>query len=170
MNQEYIALYRFFKMKNVTDKNYIEYLLALKIETILESLEYFIKNNQIKKKSVAKFYAITIKLYFYYLYDNGIENENLKKLFAYTNSLSYDNQIQSDCKVLIKSVKRNLLGSDFESIDRKIWGISVGGSVSKSIAIAKSTDMATACVTGYNQGIYSDVTNTGDEQTVCHYS
>lgn len=79
--------------KNVTDKNYIEYLSALKIETILESLEYFIRNNQIKKKSVARFYAATIKLYFHYLYDNGIENENLKKLFAYTNSFSYDNQI-----------------------------------------------------------------------------
>lgn len=42
-------------MKNVTGKNYIEDLSALKIETILESLEDFIKNNQIKKRALQSF-------------------------------------------------------------------------------------------------------------------
>lgn len=55
MYQEYIALYRFFKMKNVTGKNYIEDLSTLNIETILESLEDFIKNNQIKKRALQSF-------------------------------------------------------------------------------------------------------------------
>ena len=82
--------------KNVTDKNYMEYLSALKMDVILESLGYFIKNNQINKKSVAYFYGRTLKRYFQYLGEIGIENENLRKIFAYTNknSKSYDNQIK----------------------------------------------------------------------------
>lgn len=80
--------------KNVTDKNYKEYLSAMNLDVIIESLEDYIISNQIKKKSVAFFYARTVKLYFYYLNDNGIENENLIKAFAYTNVRSYDNQIR----------------------------------------------------------------------------
>lgn len=80
--------------KNVTDKNYIEYLSALKIDIILESLENYISTNSIRKKSVAYFYARTVKLYFSYLNDNGIENERLIKSFALTNAYSYDNQIR----------------------------------------------------------------------------
>ena len=41
--------------KNVTDKNYVEYLSALKIDVIIESLENYIKKNSIGKKSVAFF-------------------------------------------------------------------------------------------------------------------
>lgn len=80
--------------KNVTDKNYVEYLSALKMDIILESLENYISTNSIKKKSVAYFYARTVKLYFSYLNDNGIENEKLIKSFALTNAYSYDNQIR----------------------------------------------------------------------------
>lgn len=36
--------------KNVTDKNYKEYLSAIKIDVIIESLENYIRCNQIKKK------------------------------------------------------------------------------------------------------------------------
>ena len=80
--------------KSVTDKNYKEYLSAMKLDVIIESLENFIINNQIKKKSVAFFYAKTVKKYFGYLNDIGIENEELLKYFAYTNSKSYDNRIR----------------------------------------------------------------------------
>ncbi len=80
--------------KNVTDNNFVEYLSALKIEIIIESLDDYIKNNSISKKSAAYFYARTIKLYFSYLNDNGIENQTLLRSFALTNSYSYDNQIR----------------------------------------------------------------------------
>lgn len=80
--------------KNVTDKNYKEYLSALKMDVIIDSLENFIISNQIKKKSVAFFYARTVKKYFCYLNDIGIENVELLKTFAYTNSKSYDNKIR----------------------------------------------------------------------------
>ena len=72
--------------KNVTDNNFVEYLSALKIEIIIESLDDYIKNNSISKKSAAYFYARTIKLYFSYLNDNGIENQTLLRSFALTNS------------------------------------------------------------------------------------
>ena len=80
--------------KNVTDKNYVEYLSALKIDVSIESLDNYIKKNSIGKKSVAFFYARTVKRYFSYLNDNGIENQELLKSFALTNSYSYDNQIR----------------------------------------------------------------------------
>ena len=44
--------------KNVTDKNYVEYLSALKIDVIIESLDNYIKKNSIGKKSVAFFYDV----------------------------------------------------------------------------------------------------------------
>lgn len=80
--------------KNITDKNYVEYLSAIKIDIIIESLDNYIKKNSIGKKSVAYFYARTVKRYFSYLNDNGIENQELLKSFALTNSYSYDNQIR----------------------------------------------------------------------------
>lgn len=87
-------IYAFIKFlqieKGVSDKNYIEYLTAIKIDVILESLNYYIKSNSIKKKSAAYFYIRTIKKYFEYLNNNGIENERLIKSFGYNNSRSYD--------------------------------------------------------------------------------
>ena len=80
--------------KNITDRNYVEYLSAIKIDIIIESLDNYIKKNSIGKKSVAYFYARTVKRYFSYLNDNGIENQELLKSFALTNSYSYDNQIR----------------------------------------------------------------------------
>lgn len=82
--------------KNVTDKNYVEYLSALKMDIILQSLKYFIEHNSINKKSVAYFYGRTLKLYFQYLNDNGIENENLKQIFSYSKKHPqlYENQIK----------------------------------------------------------------------------
>lgn len=80
--------------KNVTDKNYKEYLSAMKVDVVIQSLENFIISNHIKKKSVAFFYAKTVKKYFVYLNDIGIENEELLKSFAYTNAKSYDNIIR----------------------------------------------------------------------------
>lgn len=80
--------------KNITDKNYVEYLSAIKIDIIIESLDNYIEKNSIGKKSVAYFYARTVKRYFSYLNDNGIENQELLKSFALTNSYSYDNQIR----------------------------------------------------------------------------
>lgn len=41
--------------KNVTDKNYVEYLSALNSDVIIESLDNYIKKNSIGKKSVAFF-------------------------------------------------------------------------------------------------------------------
>lgn len=138
--------------KNVTDKNYIEYLSALKIETILESLEYFIKNNQINKKSVAKFYAITIKLYFYYLYDNGIENENLKKLFAYTNSLSYDNQIHRYIeKSSLKDVETKS-SIDFE--DMKLLITEIDEQIEMCITDSNVLTSTSAKSNSYNNLVY----------------
>ena len=80
--------------KNITDKNYVEYLSAIKTDIIIESLGNYIKKNSISKKSAAYFYARTVKRYFSYLNDNGIENHELMRSFALTNSYSYDNQIR----------------------------------------------------------------------------
>ena len=41
--------------KNVTDKNYVEYLSALKMDIILQSLKYFIEHNSINKKVLLTF-------------------------------------------------------------------------------------------------------------------
>lgn len=110
--------------KNVTDKNYKEYLSAMKIDVIIESMENFIKSNQIKKKSVAFFYARTIKKYFCYLNDNGIENENLIKAFAYTNSKSYDKRIRKyiENNETLKMVEKKD-AVDFEEIKLLITSI-----------------------------------------------
>lgn len=110
--------------KNVTDKNYKEYLSAIKIDVIIESLENYIRCNQIKKKSVAFFYARTVKKFFCYLNDNGIENENLLKAFAYTNSKSYDKRIRKyiENNQTLKMVEKKD-AVDFEEIKLLITSI-----------------------------------------------
>lgn len=79
--------------KEVGDKNFKEYLSAINTDIILEALNSYITNNLIKKETVAYFYARTIKDYFYYLNEIGIENEHLMKEFGYKNNLSYEKKI-----------------------------------------------------------------------------
>jgi len=132
--------------KNVTDKNYKEYLSAMKMDVIIESLENFIINNQIKKKSVAFFYAKTVKKYFGYLNDIGIENEKLLKSFAYTNSKSYDNRIRKyiENNATLKMVETKD-AVDFEEI--KLLITSIDEQIEECI---KDDDIMTCMENRYN--------------------
>ena len=132
--------------KNVTDKNYKEYLSAMKMDVVIESLENFIINNQIKKKSVAFFYAKTVKKYFGYLNDIGIENEELLKSFAYTNSKSYDNRIRKyiENNATLKMVETKD-AVDFEEI--KLLITSIDEQIEECI---KDDDVMTCMENRYN--------------------
>lgn len=80
--------------KKVNDDIYTDYFRGIKMNTVLESLGYFIQRNKIKKETVAIHYGKMIKRFFYFLQSKGISNENIFKLFSRKDEKSFDNQIK----------------------------------------------------------------------------
>ncbi len=80
--------------KKINDGSYEGYFCGIKMDTVLDSLGYFIDRNKIKKETVAIHYGRMIKRFFYYLQSKGIRNENIFKLFSRKDESSFDNQIK----------------------------------------------------------------------------
>lgn len=75
--------------KGINDSSYKTYLGGMKTEEILQSLDYFIERNKIKKASVANHYISVVTTYFQYIERYGIENEHLFKELGKTNNGSF---------------------------------------------------------------------------------
>ena len=78
----------------INDGSYIAYFKGIEMNTVLASLGYFIKRNNIKKETVAYHYGSMIKRFFYYLQSKGVRNENIFELFSRKDEFSFDNQIK----------------------------------------------------------------------------
>lgn len=80
--------------KRINDGTYEGYFSGIKMDTVLDSLGYFIERNNIKKETVAIHYGRMIKRFFYFLQSKGIRNENIFELFSRKDESSFDNQIK----------------------------------------------------------------------------
>lgn len=80
--------------KQINDGSYRTYLKAMTFDEILEALDYFVKNNNIKKRSVALHYSEMIKKFFDFLLTKGIENKDLFSMRGKSGAGSFDNKIK----------------------------------------------------------------------------
>lgn len=80
--------------QGINDKNYEGYFSGIKMDTVLESLQYFIKRNNIMKETVAIHYGRMIKRFFYFLQSKNIRNEYIFELFSRKDDSSFDNQLK----------------------------------------------------------------------------
>ncbi len=81
--------------QKVNDVIYTGYFRGIRMDTVLDSLGYFIERNNIKKETVAFHYGSMIKRFFYFLQSKGIRNENIFQLFSRKDESSFDNQIKA---------------------------------------------------------------------------
>lgn len=81
--------------KKINDGTYVSYFKAMSITEMLESLDYFIRRNHIKKKSVAKHYCEMIKKFFHFLRAKGIENNELFLCLGRKGNDSFDSITQN---------------------------------------------------------------------------
>jgi len=81
--------------KKIHDGTYATYFKAMSIEEILESLDYFIRRNHIKRETVAKHYCEMIKKFFHFLRFKGIENNEFFLCLSRKGNDSFDSIIQN---------------------------------------------------------------------------
>lgn len=81
--------------KKICDSTYATYFKAMSVNEILESLDYFIRRNHIKKKTVAKHYCEMIKKFFHFLRTKGIENNEFFLSLGRRGNDSFDSIIQN---------------------------------------------------------------------------
>lgn len=82
--------------KNINDSSYETYLKGMNFNEIIESLHYFIEHNKIHKRSVAFHYSETIKKFFNYLRDKGIDNKELFSSLGINGDDSFDKRIKDN--------------------------------------------------------------------------
>lgn len=82
--------------KQIIDRSFQSYIEAMKIEEIMESLDYYIICNNIKSQSIAWHYCSVIKRYFNHIYELGFDNAKLIKSFGQDekNPESYQSRIR----------------------------------------------------------------------------
>lgn len=80
--------------KKVNDGIYTDYFRGIEMNTVLDSLGYFIERNNIKKETVAYHYGSMIKRFFYFMQSKGVRSENIFELFSRKDESSFDNQIK----------------------------------------------------------------------------
>lgn len=82
--------------KKIYDGTYVTYFKAMSIDEILESLDYFIRRNHIKKETVAKHYCEMIKKFFHFLRFKGIVNNEFFLCLGRKGNDSFDSIIQNN--------------------------------------------------------------------------
>lgn len=93
-------IYSFHKflveVKGISDGSFESYLSSMRIEEVIDSLDYYINKNQIAKSTVAWHYISVVKRYFSFLEIKGISNNGLLKLFGLDNNSekSFNNRIK----------------------------------------------------------------------------
>ncbi len=98
--------------KQINDASYRTYLKAMTFDEILEALNYFVKNNNIRKRSVGLHYSEMIKKFFNFLSIKGIENTDLFSMIGKSGIDSFDskikNYIDKELKLLVPEPNESL--------------------------------------------------------------
>lgn len=81
--------------KKINDGTYATYFKAMGTEEVLQSLDYYIRSNNIKKQSVAKHYGEMMKKFFHFLRTKGIENKEIFMCLGRKGKDSFDSIIQN---------------------------------------------------------------------------
>lgn len=83
------------EVKKICDGTYITYFKAMSVDEILESLDYFIRRNHIKKETVAKHYCEMIKKFFHFLRSKGVENKEFFLCLGRKGNDSFDSIVRN---------------------------------------------------------------------------
>lgn len=106
-------------IKGINDNSFQSYLASMRVIEIIESLDNYVVKNDVTKTTVALHYISVVRRYFHFLYNLGIENNNLLKLFSlernniYSFSYKVQEVVNNDKRLTAIDVKEAL---SFEEI------------------------------------------------------
>lgn len=85
--------------KNATDANFVSILKGMEIKDFMESLEFYVKNNNISFESSAELYFSTVRSFYMHISD---KYEN-----CYIGNKAYASELNKEYKATVKALKLN---------------------------------------------------------------